>query len=86
MGPLINPFKLTYQTMGIYDQSQLANVAQTVKDLGRKKPSVLHGAGGMDEASLSGDNLIYEVNAGKDIQHYTINAKDFGLKMQQTTH
>ena len=80
VGPLINPFKLTYQTMGIYDQSQLANVAQTVKDLGRKKAVILHGAGGMDEASLSGDNLIYEVNAGKEIQHYTINAKDFGLK------
>ena len=40
----------------------------------------------MDEASLSGDNLIYEVNAGQDIQHYTINAKDFGLKTQLTTH
>ncbi|MBY6181245.1 anthranilate phosphoribosyltransferase [Staphylococcus warneri] len=80
VGPLINPFKLTYQTMGIYDRSQLANVAQTVKDLGRKKAVVIHGAGGMDEASLSGDNLIYEVNAGQDIQHYTINAKDFGLK------
>ena len=39
VGPLINPFKLTYQTMGIYDRSQLANVAQTVKDLGRKKQS-----------------------------------------------
>jgi anthranilate phosphoribosyltransferase len=50
----------------------LVNVAQTVKDLGRKKAVVIHGAGGMDEASLSGDNLIYEVNAGQDIQHYTI--------------
>lgn len=40
VGPLINPFKLTYQTMGIYDQSQLANVAQTVKDLGRKSRSI----------------------------------------------
>jgi anthranilate phosphoribosyltransferase len=25
-------------------------------------------------------SLAAEVNAGQDIQHYTINAKDFGLK------
>lgn len=80
VGPLINPFKLTYQVMGIYDPNQLGNVAQTVKDLGRKKAIVLHGAGGMDEASLSGENLIYEVTTGKDIETYTINAKDFGLR------
>ena len=39
VGPLINPFKLTYQTMGIYDQSQLANVAQTVKRFRTEKSS-----------------------------------------------
>lgn len=80
VGLLINPFKLTYQVMGIYDPNQLGNVAQTVKYLGRKKAIVLHGAGGMDEASLSGENLIYEVTTGKDIETYTINAKDFGLR------
>jgi len=58
VGPLINPFKLTYQVMGVYDVTQLAKIAQTIKDLGRKRAIVIHGANGMDEATLSGDNII----------------------------
>ena len=37
VGPLINPFKLTYQVMGVYDVTQIDKIAQTIKDLGRKK-------------------------------------------------
>ena len=52
IGPLINPFKLTYQVMGVYEASQLENIAQTLKDLGRKRAILIHGANGMDEATL----------------------------------
>lgn len=79
VGPLINTFKLTYQVMGVYDVTQLAKIAQTIKDLGRKRAIVIHGANGMDEATLSGDNIIYEINQDKPIKQYTINAKDYGL-------
>ena len=54
IGPLINPFKLTYQVMG-YMKLQLENIAQTLKDLGRKRAILIHGANGMDEATLSGE-------------------------------
>ncbi|UDI78327.1 anthranilate phosphoribosyltransferase [Staphylococcus taiwanensis] len=80
MGPLINPYKLTYQVMGVYDDSKLKMIAQTLRDLGRRRAIVLHGANGMDEATLSGDNEIYEVKEDGLIEHYYINAKDFGLK------
>ena len=33
VGPLINPFKLTYQVLGVYDPSRLYMIAQTLKDL-----------------------------------------------------
>ena len=49
VGPLINPFKLTYQVLGVYDPSRLYMIAQTLKDLGRRRAIVLHGANGMDE-------------------------------------
>ncbi|ATH60153.1 MULTISPECIES: anthranilate phosphoribosyltransferase [Staphylococcus] len=78
-GPLINPFKLDYQVMGVYEPSNLSKIAQTLADLGRKKAIVLHGANGMDEATLSGDNIIYEVTEDKTIQSYTLNATDLGL-------
>src|SRR5699024_6072178 len=78
-GPIINPFKLDYQVMGVYETSKLDKIAQTLSDLGRKKAIVLYGANGMDEATLSGDNIIYEVTADEEIKHYTINAADVGL-------
>lgn len=81
VGPLINPFKLTYQVLGVYDPSRLYMIAQTLKDLGRRRAIVLHGANGMDEATLSGDNEVYELNENGDITHYFINAKDYGLKI-----
>lgn len=81
IGPLINPFKLTYQVMGVYDPSRLHMITQTLRDLGRRRAIVIHGANGMDEATLSGDNEIYELNEKGNITHYYINAKDYGLKV-----
>ena len=54
---------------------------KTLKDLGRRRAIVLHGANGMDEATLSGNNEVYELNENGDITHYFINAKDYGLKV-----
>lgn len=79
VGPLINPYRLTYQMVGIFDPSKLPLVAQTIKDLGRKRAIVVHGANGMDEATLSGDNLIYELDEHGQIKHYKLNATDFGI-------
>ncbi|MFP5163962.1 anthranilate phosphoribosyltransferase [Staphylococcus equorum] len=78
-GPIINPFKLDYQVMGVYETSKLEKIAQTLADLGRKKAIVVYGANGMDEATLSGDNIIYEVTANEEIKQYTLNAKNVGL-------
>lgn len=80
VGPLINPFKLTYQVMGVYDETKLEMIAQTLKDLGRRKAIVIHGTNGMDEATLSGDNEIYELQEDGSIHHYRLNAKDLGLR------
>ncbi|MDG4943494.1 anthranilate phosphoribosyltransferase [Staphylococcus agnetis] len=79
VGPMINPFKLDYQVMGIYDPHRIAITAETLLRLGRKKAIVIHGAGGMDETTLSGDNLIYEVNEGQ-VTSYTLNATELGLR------
>lgn len=79
IGPLINPFKLTYQVMGVYEASQLENIAQTLKDLGRKRAILIHGANGMDEATLSGENIIYEINSESALKKYSLKADEVGL-------
>lgn len=78
-GPMINPFKLDYQVMGVYETTNLEKIAKTLADLGRKRALVVHGANGMDEATLSGDNIIYEVNNRQEITSYTLNAQALGL-------
>lgn len=79
VGPIINPFQLDYQVMGIFDSKRMAIVAETLKQLGRKKALVVYGAGGMDEATLSGENQLYEIDNGI-IKHYTLKATDLGLR------
>ncbi|MCD8915189.1 anthranilate phosphoribosyltransferase [Staphylococcus simulans] len=79
LGPMIHPFKLDYQVVGVYNPDFVKTMAQTLYDLGRKRAIVLHGANGMDEATLSGENLIYEVNRDKGITSYHLSAQDVGL-------
>ena len=85
IGPIINPFQLDYQVMGVYDKERLPHIAQTLQDLGRRRAIVVHGAGGMDEATLSGENIIYEVNQDTGITNYTLNASDVGLQSADNT-
>lgn len=79
LGPMIHPFQLDYQVIGVYHPDYVKVIAETLYDLGRKRAIVLHGANGMDEATLSGDNLIYEVDQEKGIKSYHLNAEDLGL-------
>ncbi len=64
IGPLTNPVPLDYQVVGIYDESLLEVYGRTLVKAGRKRAAVIHGAGGMDEASLSGDNVIVLIDRG----------------------
>ncbi|MGV3043203.1 anthranilate phosphoribosyltransferase [Staphylococcus rostri] len=80
LGPIINPFALDYQVMGVYDKTKMTDIAQTLQKLGRQRALVVHGANGMDEATLSGDNTIVEVNQDTGIRTYTLNAQDVGLR------
>ena len=79
IGPLIHPYMLDYQVMGVYKPDDMKHIASTLRDLGRKRAIVLHGANGMDEATLSGDNVIYEINGNAPIKPYTLRAEDVGL-------
>ena len=65
--------------VGVFDPTKL-KIAKTIKDLGRRRAIVLHGAKGMDEATLSGENLIYELTEDGEIKNYTLNAADYGLR------
>ncbi|MGE5396279.1 MAG: anthranilate phosphoribosyltransferase [Chitinophagales bacterium] len=78
LGPLINPFPLTYQVMGVADQNIQGTIARALAKLGRKRALVVHAANGMDEISPVGQTLVYDVNA-QEINTYYINPLDYGI-------
>lgn len=78
IGPLTNPAPLTTQLIGVYRQDKLMNLAAVLHRLGRKRAVVLTGAGGMDEASLAGENHLVLMDQGECIP-FTLDAQDVGL-------
>jgi len=78
IGPLTNPISLSSQLMGVYDQNRLMDLAAVLHRLGRKRAIVLTGPGGMDEASLGGENHLVLMDKGELIP-FTLHAEEVGL-------
>ena len=78
IGPLTNPVPLDYQMVGIYDESLLEIYGRALMKAGRKRAAVIHGAGGMDEASLAGDNAIVLINRN-DMKRINLHPSELGL-------
>lgn len=78
IGPLTNPLPLETQLVGVYDSSKLTTIAKSLHKLGRKRAVVVNGAGGLDEASLAGNNEIALLDEGT-IERFTLHPEELGL-------
>ena len=79
LGPLTNPAGAETQVLGVFSPDVLTLVAETLAELGITRAFVLHGAGGLDEVSLSGETQIAEVREQR-ITYFTVSPCDFGLE------
>ena len=79
LGPLTNPAGAEMQILGVFSPDVLTLVAETLAELGITRAFVLHGAGGLDEVSLSGETQIAEVRE-QSITYFTVSPCDFGLE------
>src|SRR5215475_3238590 len=79
LGPLTNPAGAQSQVLGVFSADVLDLVAETLLELGTERAMVIHGAGGLDEISLSGPTEIAEVRDGK-ILRYEVTPEEFGMK------
>jgi anthranilate phosphoribosyltransferase len=79
LGPLTNPAGAEAQVLGVFSPDVLTLVAETLAELGITRAFVLHGAGGLDEISLSGETQIAEVR-GRTITYFTVSPLDFGMQ------
>lgn len=79
VGPLTNPLQLASQFTGISRKGFTMEYASVLSMLGRKRAVVVAGAGGMDEASLAGQNSFVLVEKG-DLIPFTLTPDDVGLE------
>ena len=78
LGPLTNPARAQNQVLGIGDPSLGDTMAQVMNLLGAGHVWVVHGHGGMDELSLSGENSVWELQDRK-VRHWALNPAETGL-------
>jgi anthranilate phosphoribosyltransferase len=64
LGPLTNPAGARAQVLGVYSAELAPVIADVLHRLGTRRAFVVHGAGGIDELSPAGPNLVYEVDNG----------------------
>ncbi len=78
VGPLTNPVALETQFTGINRPDFIMEYASVLRMLGRERAIVVSGAGGMDEASLAGQNEFVLLDHG-DLIPFSLTADDVGL-------
>ena len=78
LGPLVNPFRPTFQVLGVAKADLLDPISIALKGMGLKRAVVVHGAGGLDEASLAGANQ-FRFLKNDSIKSKIIHPSDVGL-------
>ncbi len=76
LGPLVNPLRPNAQVLGVASEDLLEPMGNALLKLGMNRAIVVHGAGGLDEASLQGENKLVFIEKGK-LQFSEINISDF---------
>jgi anthranilate phosphoribosyltransferase len=83
LGPLLNPARPASQLIGVFSPVILEKYAIALKELGRKRAWVVHGqvssGSGMDEISLLGETLVYELKDGT-LSRFHLFAEELGFR------
>ena len=78
LGPLTNPAGARAQVVGVYAPHLVPTIAEVLAQLGAQRAFVVHGAGGIDELSPAGPNLVAEVADG-EVHRRELDPLDLGV-------
>ncbi len=79
LGPLTNPARPSYQLVGVGHPDLAELVAGALASLGVVRALVVAGAGGPDELTCVGPNVVLDVNGGR-IERSELSPADVGLE------
>jgi anthranilate phosphoribosyltransferase len=78
LGPLTNPAGAQSMLVGVAFPGLGEKMAEVLRLLETHHSLVVHGDGGLDEMTLSGDTSVWEVSGGK-VRNWTLSVADTGL-------
>ncbi|MCB9762999.1 MAG: anthranilate phosphoribosyltransferase [Alphaproteobacteria bacterium] len=85
LGPLTNPAGARRQVLGVYAEELVEPIGQVLVELGAEHALVVHGAGGLDELSISGPSWVAEVKGG-EMEVWQLTPEDVGLERAPLDH
>jgi len=78
LGPLSNPAGVKRILLGVFAESWLEPIAETLRDLGTERAWVIHGSDGLDELTTTGPTRVVELKDGA-IRRFEINPEEAGI-------
>jgi anthranilate phosphoribosyltransferase len=80
LGPLTNPARAEFRVIGVPALELGEKIALVLHRLGTRHALVVHGSGGLDEISITGKSVIWEVREGGVLPSYEVSPREFGFK------
>jgi anthranilate phosphoribosyltransferase len=85
LGPLTNPAQARFQVIGVPSKELGEKIASVLRRLGTEHSLVVHGTDGMDEISISGKSLVWDVNHHRVSPPYEVSPDDLGFMKASMT-
>ncbi|MGA7670111.1 MAG: anthranilate phosphoribosyltransferase [Nitrolancea sp.] len=81
LGPITNPAGAQHQVVGVPNCAAAERIARVLAMLGTRHAVVVCSNDGLDEFSISSENLVHDVtvNGKVDVKSYTLTAAEMGL-------
>lgn len=79
LGPLSNPASVKRQVLGVFSESWLQPIAETLKVLGSERVWVVYGRDGLDEITTTGETAVVALEDG-EIRRFVITPEEAGLE------
>jgi anthranilate phosphoribosyltransferase len=85
LGPLTNPARAKFQVIGVPSRELGEKIASVLHRLSTEHSLVVHGTDGMDEISISGKSLVWDISQHRVSPPYEVSPDDLGFMKASMT-